>query len=57
MQIDKTEPLEIRAKFFHFGHTNYQTVKRSEPKFVQNLSAPAFAQTGVYKVKPSSSSS
>ena len=41
----------------HFGHTNCQTVKHSEPKFVQSLSAPDFAQTGVYKVTPSSSQS
>ena len=37
----------------HFGHTNCQTVKHSEPKFVQSLLAPDFAQTGVYKVTPS----
>ena len=57
MQIDKTEPVKIRAKFFTLDIQVVKTVKYSEPKFVQSLSAPAFAQTGVYKVKPSSSSS
>ena len=53
MQIDKTEPVKIRAKFFTLDIQIVKTVKHSEPKFVQSLSAPAFAQTGVYKVTPS----